>query len=156
MTGVTESTQTHDFWWLRLDSSHEKRWWLDSSHVFTEWLDSSHNQWRETRVRAIFTKSLSLRWASPVRLHIKKWEFVVWMMFKIGASVRIWLSGGAMPLLRIKCPKLHRSRPEILLFADGSIVHNIVTPYRSLMQYLHIVIMTVGVILLLWVFSRKQ
>jgi len=48
------------FWWLGLESRWEK-WWPDSIRVafFKEWLDSRDSQSLETRVRVIFTKSLS-------------------------------------------------------------------------------------------------
>jgi len=57
----------------RLESRWKKRW-LDSDRVFQRMtlLDSSRSQWLETRVIIIFTKSLSLRWVNPVRLHTKK------------------------------------------------------------------------------------
>jgi len=63
VTRVNDTTRLES-WFLvtrtRLGSRSEK-WWLDSSHVFHRMtrLDSSHSQWLETRVRVIFTKSVS-------------------------------------------------------------------------------------------------
>jgi len=78
--------------------SRWKKWWLDSSHVFHRMsrLDSSHSQWLETRVRVIFTKSLSSWWTSPVGLHTKKWGFFDSVMIKIGGKFLFWLSSCAM------------------------------------------------------------
>jgi len=59
-------------------------------------LDSSHSQWLETRVRVIFTKSLSSWWTNPVRLHTKKWGFFASVMIKIGENFLFWLSSCAM------------------------------------------------------------
>jgi len=70
-------------------------------------------------------------------------------MIKIGANFLFWLSSQSM--LHFKgsyIPKVHRSRPETLIFTEGSAGHNIFTPYRGLMQYLHIMMITVGLILL--------
>ena len=94
--------------WTRLDSSHYLwRLGLDSSHVekngdstrvtfFTKWLDSSHSQWLATRVRVIFTISLSSWWTNPVRLHTKKWAFYASVMIKIGANFLFCLSSCGM------------------------------------------------------------
>jgi len=83
----------------RLESRWE-RWWIESTRVtfFTECLVSSHNQWLNTRVRVIFTKSLSLWswWANPVRLDTKKWAYFAWVMFKIGANFLFPLSSRAI------------------------------------------------------------
>ena len=51
-----------------LESRRERWWlWLDTSHVFYRMscLVSSHNQWLETRVRVIFTKSWNV-WVTNV------------------------------------------------------------------------------------------
>jgi len=82
VTRVNDSTLLESrYWWLGLNSSDvEKNG--DSTRVtfFTEWLDSSHSHWLEsqslTRVRVIFTKSLSSWWTNPVRLRTKKWGFL--------------------------------------------------------------------------------
>jgi len=63
---------------------------------FLKWLRSSHNQWLETRDRVIFTKSLSLWWANPVRFHTKEWALFASVMFEIGASFMFWLSSRAI------------------------------------------------------------
>jgi len=47
-------------------------------------------------------------------------------------------------ILRIKCPQLAKRETWHFAFSEGSARHNILTPYRGLMQYLHIVIMVVG------------
>ena len=46
-------------------------------------------------------------------------------------------------------PNFHRSRAGTLLFTDWPEGHNVLMPYHSVMQYLYIMIMTVGLILLL-------
>jgi len=81
----------------RLESRQEK-WWLGSIRVtfFTQWLVSSHIQWLETRVRVIFTKSLSSWWTNPVRLHTKKWAFFASVMIKTGVYFLFCLSSCAM------------------------------------------------------------
>ena len=75
-----------------------KKSWLNSARATfsTEWIDSSHNQWLETLVRVIFTKSLSLWWTDPVRVHTKKWTFFASVMIKVGANVLFWLSRHVM------------------------------------------------------------
>ena len=50
----------------------------------------------ETRVRVIFTISLSSWWTNPVRLHTKKWAFYASVMIKIGANFLFCLSSCAM------------------------------------------------------------
>jgi len=79
----------------RLESCWEK-WWLTLVTFFTKWLDSSHSQWLETRVRVIFTISLSSWWTNPVRLHTKKWGFYASVMVNIGANFLFCLSSCAM------------------------------------------------------------
>ena len=81
----------------RLESRWNK-WRFDSSRVtfFTEWLGSSHSQSLETRVRVIFTKSLSSWWTKPLRLHTKKWAFFASVMIKIGGNVLFCLSSRGM------------------------------------------------------------
>ena len=81
----------------RLESRWVK-WWLDSTRItfFTEWLDSSHTQWLKTRVRVVFTKSLSSWWINPVPLHTKKWVFFASVMIKIGKNFLFWLPSRAM------------------------------------------------------------
>ena len=71
---------------------------FDSSHVFHRMtrLDSSHNQWLATRVRVIFTISLSSWWTNPVRLHTQKWAFNTSVLIKFGRNFVFWLSGRAM------------------------------------------------------------
>jgi len=49
-----------------------------------------------TRVRVIFTISLSSWWTNPVRLHTKKWAFYASVMIKIGPNFLFCLSSCAM------------------------------------------------------------
>jgi len=53
---------------------------------------SNHNQWVETRVRVIFTISLSSWWTNPDRLHTKKWAIFASVMIKIGGNFLFCLS----------------------------------------------------------------
>ena len=89
----------------------------DSSRVTLKrmviWLDSSHVFHRMTRVRVIFTISLSSWWTNPARLHTKKWGFFASVMIKIGGNFLSWLSSCAM--LQSSVPNLRRGRPETLL-----------------------------------------
>jgi len=91
----------------RLESRWNK-WWLDSTRVtfFTEWFDSSHSQWLETRVRVIFSKSLSTWWTNPVRLHTKKWGFFASVMIKFGEIFCFDCLVVLCFILRIKCTQL--------------------------------------------------
>jgi len=57
-------------------------------------------------------------------------------------------------ILRIKFHQLAKRETWDFAFTEGSAGHNILTPYRVLMKYLHIVILAVGLILWPWVFSR--
>ena len=59
-------------------------------------LDSSHNQWLETRVRVIFTKSLSSWWTNPRRLHTKKWAIFASVMITIGGNFLFCLFSRSM------------------------------------------------------------
>jgi len=68
VTRVNDSTRLESRFLLtrtRLESRWEI-WWLDTTRVtfFTKWLDSSHSHWLETRVRVIFTKSLTVWWTN--------------------------------------------------------------------------------------------
>ena len=58
--------------------------------------DSSHNQRLQTRVRVIFTKSLSLSITHPIRLHTKKWAFFALVMIKICTDFLLCLSSRAI------------------------------------------------------------
>jgi len=90
---MTQLHMSHDFWWLRLHSSHvEKNGNSTELTFFTESLDSSHSQWLETWVRVIFTKSLSSWWTNPVRLHTEKWAYFASVIIKIGANILFCLS----------------------------------------------------------------
>jgi len=104
---------SHDFWWLGFDSSHVEKMVirLASSHVFHRMTRLESQSM--TRVRVIFTKSLSSWWANPVRLHTKKWGFFASVMIKIGGNFLFWLSSCAM--LQSSVPNLRRGRPETLL-----------------------------------------
>jgi len=103
----------------RVESRWEK-WWLDSTRVtffiewldstrvtfFIEWLDSSHSQWLETRVRVIFTKSLSSWLTNPLRVHLKKWAFFASVMIKIGTNFLFCLSSRSMLHFKDQAPQL--------------------------------------------------
>ena len=51
-------------------STNDSRWF-----AMNEWLEAIRNEWLETRVRVIFTKSSNLTLTSTVSLHTKKWLF---------------------------------------------------------------------------------
>jgi len=121
LESITRLESSHDFWWLGLDSSHVEKDG-DSTRVtlFTEWL--------ENRVRIIFIKSLSFRWANPVRLHTKKWSFFASVMIKIGADFLFSMSSHA--ILHFK-DQVSPTSTEVDLFADRPAGHNVLTLYRN-------------------------
>jgi len=123
---------SHDFWWLGLDSSHvEKDGNSTRVMFFTECHDSSHNHWLETQVRVKFTKSLSLWWTSPFRLHGKKWVFFASVRIKISTNFLFWLSSRVM----LHCEdQVFSGITEVdLRLTEGQTEHNILTHYRGLM-----------------------
>ena len=82
---------------------------LDSSHVFHRMTRLESQSM--TRVRVIFTKSLSCWQTNPLHVHLKKWTFFASVMIKIGANFLFCLSSHSMLHLRIKRPNLCRGRP---------------------------------------------
>jgi len=92
VTRVSDSTRITIFGDSDSTRVKLKKCWLESSRVtfFTEWLDSIRVI-SMTRVRVIFTKSLSLWQRNPGRLHTKKCAFLSSMMIKIGANFLFWL-----------------------------------------------------------------
>ena len=144
----------------RLESRWEK-WWLDSSHVFHRMfrLDSSHSQWLVTRVRVVFTKSLNSWWTNPLRLHTKKWAFFLLESWSRLAEIFCFACLVVLCcILRLKCPQLTKRETWDLVTLRGqqNTIYYWQTPYRGLIQYLHILIMAVGLILWPQVFSRYQ
>ena len=77
-----------------LESRWEK-WWLDSSHVFQKMTRLESQSM--TRVRVIFTISLSSWWTNPIRLYTKKWAFYTSVINKICGNFLFCLSSCAMP-----------------------------------------------------------
>ena len=118
----------------RLETRWEK-WWPDWTRVkfFTEWFDSSHNQWFETRVRVIFTKSLSSWLTNPVRLYTKEWAFFASVMITISATFLFWLSSRAMLPFKDQMSPTCTEVNLRLAFTEVFAGHNIFTPYRNLM-----------------------
>jgi len=134
----------------QLESRWEK-WWFDSSHVFHKMTRLESQSM--TRIRVIFTISLSSWWTNPVRLHTKKWAFFASMMIKIGANFLFCLSSFAM--LHFK----DQVSPPCVEVDLWLCFHGEVSRAQcidTLSWYLHIVIMAVGLMLWPWVFSRHQ
>ena len=132
----------------RLETRWEK-WWPDSTRV-------TFNQWLETWVRVIFTKSLSSWWTNPVRLYTNEWAFFASVMITIGATFLFWLSSRAMLPFNGQMSPACTEVNLRLAFTEVSAGNNIFTPYRNLMEYLHSLIMALGLIPWLWVSSRYQ
>ena len=131
---------------------------LDSSHVFAELLDSSHNQWFETRVRVIFAKPQSLWSTNPVCLHTKKWSFFGPLIFKIAENFLFWLSSRVILYpngqVFVTCTEVDLRFPFHWGASRTQYTVDLLTHHHDPIRYLHIVIVAVGHILLLWVFSR--
>jgi len=70
-------------------------------------------------------------------------------MFNIVANFLFRLSSRSMLPFKDQVSPTCTKVDLRLLFTDGPTKHNILTPYRGLMQYLLIMVMTVGLILLL-------
>jgi len=93
-------TRVNDSTWVMIcgdsDStwSRWEKWWLDPSHIFHKMTRLESQSM--TRVRFIFTISLSSWWTNPVRLHTKKWAFYASVTIKIGANFLFCLSSCAM------------------------------------------------------------
>jgi len=85
--GSDSVTRVIDSTWLE---SRWEKWLLHSSHV-THRMTRLESQ-SMTRVRVIFTKSLSHWWTNPVHLDTKKWAFFASVMIKLGANFVFWLS----------------------------------------------------------------
>jgi len=138
----------------RLESSWEK-WWLDSSHVFHRMTrpDSSHNEWLES---SNFYKISETLMDKPSSFAHKETSIFASVIIKIGANFPFWLSSRAMLHFQDQVSPTCAEVDPRLCFHWGSTGHNILKPYCGLIQYLHIVIMAVGLILLLCVFSRYQ
>ena len=113
----------------QLESRWEK-WWFDSSHVFHK-MNRLESQ-SMTRVRVIFTISLSSWWTNPVRLHTKKWAFFASMMIKIGANFLFCLSSFAMLHFKDQVSPPCVEVDLWFAFMERSVGHNILTPYRGI------------------------
>ena len=74
--------------------------------LFTEWLNSSQSQCLETRVKVIFTKSLSSWWTNPVHLHTKNSDFLLQWWSSLGEIFCFDCLVVLCCILRTKCPQL--------------------------------------------------
>ena len=119
-------------------------------------LESHFSQNDLTRVSVIFAKSQSLWSTNPVSLHTKKWSFFGPVVIKIAANFLFWLSSRV--ILYPKGQVFITCTEADLRFAYhwGAEGHNIdlLTHHHDSIRYLLIVIVAVGCMLLLWVFSR--
>jgi len=80
VTRVNDSTRLES-WFVVTRTRLESRW--------EKW-------WPKTRVRVLFTISLSSWWTNSVRLHTKKWAFYASVMINIGANFLFCLFSCAM------------------------------------------------------------
>jgi len=60
---------------IRLES-HWERWWLHPSNVSHRMTRLVSKSMTRDSSQSLFTISLSLWWANPVRLHTEKWAFL--------------------------------------------------------------------------------
>ena len=86
-----------------------------------------------TRVRIIFTKSLSSWWTNPVPLHTKKWALFAWVMIKMGENFLFWLSSRAVLHFKDQVSPTCKEVDLRLCFHWGAAGHNSLIFYRGLM-----------------------
>ena len=126
---------------------------LKSSHVFHRMtrLESQSI----TRVRAIFTKSLSSWWTNPLRVHLKKWAFLLQWWSRLAQIFCFTCLVVLYYILWIKRPNMHRGRPETLFHWRVSRAQNIDTLswFNSVFEHCYPGNRSHTVT---WVFSRYQ
>jgi len=142
---------SHNFWWLRVDSSHvEKNG--DSTRLESRFSQNDSNRLESQSMtrdssQSHFDKISEFLMDKPSSLAHKEMRIFCfsddqdWGKFYVLTLVVLCC------ILRIKSSQLTYRETWDFGFTEGSAGHNMLIPYRGSVLYLHIVIMAVGLIL---------